>query len=117
MATLLKSLALSATRSLKHLRLEHMRLNSDANAEFLGQLICGKANCLEYIYLEDMFGKKKHIELAFSHLSGMLSKSSLRELTLKQGDMTDKQIYLVAAAVKRDFPALQTLVFEGANEI
>ena len=46
-----------------------------------------------------MFGKKKHIEIAFTHLNRMLSKSSLRELTLKQGDMVDKQIYKVAAAV------------------
>ena len=117
MALLLKSLTMSATQGLKHLRLEHMRLNTDANAEALGQLICGKASYLESLYFEGMFGKKKLVEQAFVHLGGMLSKESLRELFLRQGDMTDKQIYLVASAVQRNFPALRTLVCEGAYEI
>ena len=86
---LIKSLSGSASQSLHHLHLENLRVNSEANAEALGHLVERQAACLETLYLENIFGKKKLVSRALGGLGRMQSRSTLSELTLKQGDLAE----------------------------
>lgn len=49
----------TATQSLTHLHLAHLKLNAQSNADALGKLLSQQAPKLTSIYLEQMFGKKK----------------------------------------------------------
>ena len=92
MNELIKSLAPSAGDSLRHLHLSNLKLNSNANAEALGQLVLQKSTKLETLCLEQMFGKRKLQDLALAGLGHMNCKDTLEVFSCKQSDMTDKQV-------------------------
>lgn len=117
MNELIKSLAPSAEESLKHLHLAFMKLNSNANAEALGQLILQKATKLQTLCLEQMFGKRKILDLALAGLGHMKCKDTLEILICKQSDMTDKQMQHIAASLMAGYHRLKVLACEGEREI
>ena len=99
MGELIKSLSTSASQSLKHIHLAHLKIHSNANAEALGQLLSRKAVMLETIALEGMFGKRKLTDLCFQKLNRLQSKDTLEEFSCRQADMTDTQMYQIATCL------------------
>ena len=119
MAEFIKSLQLSAKAQLSHVHLAHMKINSNANAELLGNLIASQAINMQSLHLEQIFGKKKLFELAFAQLNALSCRSTLQEFACKQSDMTDKQVLHIANSLRgtQSFPVLKTVICEGAQEI
>ena len=99
MGEFIKSLAMSAQNGLSYLHIAHLRVNSNANAEALGKLLCQQASSLQSLSLEQIFGKKKLFELTFASLSAMRSSDTLQDFACKQADMTDKQTLFIAKAL------------------
>ena len=64
-----------------------------------------------------MFGKKKAFENAMVGLNVMQCKDVLQEFTCRQPDLTDQQVHLIAQCLASNYPALNKLDIEGAQEI